>query len=236
MKTDSTLTDQIYAAKQNSLAANALVDQYLPFIRSTVIMFSKAEDAATREDELSIAMFAFHEAVMAYSKEKGAFLGFAKITIRNALIDFHRKERRYKNNISFDDEQKNNTDIAENDIEATTIRLSAKKEITEFAALLSEYKLNLSDIAQNCPKQSRTFRACYTVLQYARENPSVFQQLTASKKLPVKELSKGTGIERKVLERHRKYIVAIMLAYTNDFEIIRQHIKQVAPNRKEDHK
>ena len=42
-----------------------------------------------------------------------------------------------------------------------------------------------------------------------------------SKKLPLAQLAAGSGTERKTLERHRKYLVAILLAYTNGFEIIR---------------
>lgn len=35
------------------------------------------------------------------------------------------------------------------------------------------------------------------------------------------QLVEGAKGERKTLERHRKYIIAILLAYTNGFEIIR---------------
>ena len=36
-----------------------------------------------------------------------------------------------------------------------------------------------------------------------------------------------SGVERKTLERHRKYMVALLLIYTNGYEIIRGHLKQV---------
>jgi RNA polymerase sigma factor len=40
-------------------------------------------------------------------------------------------------------------------------------------------------------------------------------------------LSELSGVERKTLERHRRYLVAILLAYTNGFEIIRRHLGQL---------
>ena len=43
------------------------------------------------------------------------------------------------------------------------------------------------------------------------------------------ELAAGSGVEKKTLERHRKYLVAILLAFTNGYEIIRGHLCQLAP-------
>ena len=45
------------------------------------------------------------------------------------------------------------------------------------------------------------------------------------------ELSAGSGTDKKTMERHRKYLVAILLAFTNGYEIIRGHLCQVGPKR-----
>lgn len=86
---------------------------------------------------------------------------------------------------------------------------------------------SLSDIADNCPKQERTLSACMLVLDHARQNSALLEQLVRSKMLPLAQLAAGANVERKTLERHRKYIVAILLAYTNGLEIIRDHLRMV---------
>ena len=43
------------------------------------------------------------------------------------------------------------------------------------------------------------------------------------------ELAAGSGTDKKTMERHRKYLVAILLAFTNGYEIIRGHLRQLAP-------
>ena len=43
------------------------------------------------------------------------------------------------------------------------------------------------------------------------------------------ELSRGSGVERKTIERHRRYLVAVLLAFTNGFEIIRGHLRRIVP-------
>ena len=43
------------------------------------------------DDELSIALIAFNSACENYKEGKGNFFSYAKIVMRNALIDFFRK-------------------------------------------------------------------------------------------------------------------------------------------------
>ena len=53
------------------------------------------------------------------------------------------------------------------------------------------------------------------------------EDLLGTRRLPISRLSEGSGVERKTLERHRKYMIALLLIYTNGYEIIRGHLKQV---------
>ncbi len=64
-------------------------------------------------------------------------------------------------------------------------------------------------------------------LEYAKGNPELLEDLLKTKRLPIGQLATGSGVERKTLERHRKYMVALLLIYTNGYEIIRGHLKQV---------
>ena len=57
---------QVYAAKEDSDAADQFIQQYLPFIRSETAKFVGAAPDHRYEDELSIAMLAFYEAMPAH--------------------------------------------------------------------------------------------------------------------------------------------------------------------------
>ena len=115
--------------------------------------------------------------------------------------------------------------------EELEIRAASRREIQEFSQKLAQFGLTLSDVADNCPRQDRTFAACRRVLDFARGQPELLQRVENTGKLPMNELVEGTGVERKTLERHRKYLAAILLAFTNGYEIIRGHLCQVAPKR-----
>ena len=68
------LVFQVRAAQADPAAADALVGQYMPFIRSETYKFTHAPVEAGHEDELSIATLAFYEAALSYQAGRGAFL------------------------------------------------------------------------------------------------------------------------------------------------------------------
>ncbi len=240
MKTEHEIVNRVYGSKMDAQAADALVREYFPYIQSETARFLKRMPIAGQDDELNVAMFAFHEAAMAYVQKKGSFLKFAAVVIRNRLIDYRRKEKRHTGMISLDqrmgDEGKSRTllekiDAGHDEIAHRHARNAAKEEILEFSRQLSQYGLRLTDVADNCPKQARTMKACHQVLAYARKERILLDQFVASGKLPLSALAEGAGVEKKTLERHRKYLVALLLAYTNGYEIIRGHLSQITSGK-----
>ncbi len=96
---------------------------------------------------------------------------------------------------------------------------------------MQDFGVSFSDAADNCPKQDRTLDACAAAIRYAAENPKLLDELLRTKKLPLAQIVLGSGAERKTLERHRKYILVMLLIQTNGYEIIRGHLRRVL-NRK----
>lgn len=234
MKEKHQIVAQVWAAQKNSQDADKLIEQYLPFIKSETARFLKRfPDEGS--DELNIAMFAFYESIMSYQSGRGAFLKLAAAAIRNRLIDYYRREQRHTGTISLDmktsDEHPaslgDQIESKRNEIQETQERTAAQDEIQKFSEQLRTFDISLSDVADNCPKQERTLSACMEVLDYARNNFDILEQLVQTKKLPLTRLAAEAKVEKKTLERHRKYIVAILLAYTNGFEIIRGHLSMI---------
>ena len=234
MNDENRIIQQVYAAKEDVQAADELIGTYMPFIKAETAKFLKRPPIDGYDDELSIAMIAFHEAIGGYSRTRGAFLKYAAMLIRSRLIDYSRRERRLNRVISLDapageDDATLGEALADerDPHEATASRDATRAEIEELTRQMQEFGVSLSDVADNCPKQQRTLDACRRALQYARENPELLDALLQTKRLPIGQLTAGSGVERKTLERHRKYMVALLLIYTNGYEIIRGHLKQV---------
>ena len=234
MQDEHELIQQVYAAKEDMEAADRLIGSYMPFIKSETAKFLKRPPMEGHDDELSIAMIAFHEAVRGYSRSRGAFLKYAAMIMKSRLIDYRRKEQRHGNVISLDapagedDAPLSDTIADETDHnEAYVVREATRAEIEELTRQMREFGVSLSDMADNCPKQQRTLEACRKALWHAKEHPELLDELLKTRRLPIARLSEGSGTERKTLERHRKYMVALLLIYTNGYEIIRGHLTQV---------
>lgn len=232
------IVTEVNSAKESMHNADNLIKKYLPFIKS------QASRTANRsiddsDDELSIGMIAFHEAIQAYQEDKGNFLSFAGILIKNRIIDYYRKESKHFGHESFDQPDENNISLAEkiedqdDQFETIEIQEVARKEIMELQDVLASFDLSFTDIAEQTPKQDRTLAACGKAVQYAIDHPPMLEEIAKSGKLPITKLARKSKISKKTLERHRRYILAVMIIQTNGFEMVRQHVKGVLALGKE---
>lgn len=236
MNREPEIIRRVLAAKGNSIKADELIRAYMPFIRSEAAKSTGKIPYGDHDDILSIAMIGFHEAIERYEEHKGAFLSFAAVIIKSRIIDYIRKEQRHAGLDSMDspavDDDSGITladTIADKKDahEEMVIRDAAKQEILELTQQLQGFGLSLTDIADNCPKQHRTLESCRRAIRFAKENPVLIDELVRTGRLPVSSLSAGAGVERKTLERHRKYLMAVLIIYSNGYEVIRGHLKQI---------
>ena len=112
-------------------------------------------------------------------------------------------------------------------LEELGVREATQQEIAHLTAQMEEFGVSLTDVADNAPQQQRTLAACQRAVCYARSHPEVLEEFLRTRRVPLAKLAEGTGTERKTLERHRRYLVAVLLVCTNGYEIMRGHIMQV---------
>ena len=233
MEKEHPIIKKVYAAQQDNQAADELIRTYIPFIRSEAAKFM-GSPCTDQDDEYSIAMIAFHEAILGYSRERGGFLQYASLLIRSRLTDYHRKEARHRGHISLheqtgeDDRTLMDTLADETDHYEESAGLEAtQQEIAELAGVMAQFGISFTDLADNSPKQERTLDACAKAIRYGGSDEELLEELLRTKKLPMTRLVVGSGADRKTLERHRKYILGMLLIQTNGYEIIRGHLHHV---------
>ena len=153
--------------------------------------------------------------------------------IKNRLIDHYRKEKRNRIQVSLDEQSEDRPDLIDtirdehDSFEETEVREATKQEIAELSAQMTDFGVSMQDIADNSPKQKRTLECCQRAVYFARHNPEILEDFLRTKRVPIAKLAEGAEVERKTLERHRRYLVAVLLICTNGYEILRGHIMQV---------
>lgn len=234
MSEEHSIVQRVYLAKGDMMAADDLISDYLPFIKAQVTKVMKRPLNVNQDDEYSIAMIAFHEAINGYSKTRGSFLNYAAMLIRNRIIDYWRKNNRHNQVISLntpanDDASTLEESIPDNEYqeENLVIREATKEEILELSQQMTEFGVSLTDVAESSPKQERTLTSCKEVIAYAKDNEEIMKEFLRTKRLPLSKILEGVDVPRKTIERHRKYVVALLLIYSNGYEIIRGHLAEV---------
>lgn len=221
---------RVLAAQADPAAINDIIKDYLPFIASETSKVCKRQVEYGVDDELSIAMLGFHDAANSYAEKRGAFLSYASVVMKNRVVDYLRRERRHGNVISIHgnkDDRNLERVLSQEIYRYDDIRLATIQEIEELGNELAGYGITYSDLTTSRPKQERTFNACGKAAGWALDNPGGVRELKRTKKLPVASICDYTGLERKTVERYRKYIIAVIIIYSNGYEIIRGHMREV---------
>jgi RNA polymerase sigma factor len=212
-------------AKNNENSMNKLITQYENFILRCASSAARSYISKS-DDEWSIALSAFTEAINNYSVGKGSFLNFAELVIRRRIIDFMRSKSRYSPEITVnpslfntdakdEDEYTMQSEIAKkvSVVEDNSIKL----EITLINEVFSEYGFSFMDLAECSPKSKKTKKSCAQAVAYLINNPILTSEIKIKKQLPLNIIEKHTRIPRKLLERHRKYIIAAVEIMSGDF-------------------
>ncbi len=196
------------------------------------------------DDEWSVALMAFHEAVRSYDKEKGSFQALASVIIKRRVIDYIRSQSRYTNEVSVipeafegnldeDDALGINLKVQEqvthDSLENSTEQRAQliREEINEVQNILSEYGFSFFDLAECSPKAEKTKKSCGHAIRTMIAGAALMALMRLKRLLPIKELSEKSGVIRKILERHRKYIIASSEILDGDFPILAEYLKAI---------
>ncbi|MGE6631119.1 RNA polymerase sigma factor SigI [Bacillus sp. NPDC077027] len=236
-KKKQTLEQSVESIQQgNTELQNALIEQYKPFVAKTVSSVCKRY-IDEKDDEFSIGLIAFNEAIEKYSSEKGnSLLAFAELIIKRKVIDYIRKEARNAQTINMDLQESENGEYSQSMIEAELsvdeYRLlieqeQRREEIQHFKERLKVYGLTFNELLEHSPKHAdarqNAIKVAYTLVQHDDLRNILFQK----KQLPVKQLEKLVEVSRKTIERNRKYIIAMAIIITGDYVYLKDYLKGV---------
>ena len=192
MNQEHEIVKRVAAARSSSEEADRLVRDYLPFIKAETAKFLHRPPVEGQDDELSIAMFAFYEAVLNYEKARGTFLAFASRGIRNRLIDHYRKESRHGKVISFDQPDSKDEDRTLLDTLESSESNVEEGQIPMEPDLIKTVLLNLLDNGRKAMEGGGTLQLLGRFEQEKGREGFAFYVKDTGKGMPKEELSRIT--------------------------------------------
>lgn len=234
---------ELLAAKSDERALEELIVQNKSWILRCASQ-TVGRYITDSDDAWSVSLLAFHEAVQSYTPEKGSFHALAAIIIRRRLVDALRKADTYSAEISVSpdvfngaqsEEDPHSADqalhgaILKKTVESSSADLAAnaRAEISAMQETLKEYGFSFFDIAEASPKAEKTKTACAIAIRALLNSAELMHALRAKHAMPIRELSELSGVHKKILERHRKYIIAAANILDGDYPILSYYLRFV---------
>ncbi|WP_332698278.1 RNA polymerase sigma-I factor [Halalkalibacter lacteus] len=219
----------------DELARERLILHYKPYMINVAGHITK-KFISWSDEEASIALLAFNRAIDTFDEARGRrFLSYAYLLINRDLIDFYRKEKR-ENHLSLDrslneeemslsSKQENEKSMKQYEQQVQSAELV--EEILELDQALKQYKITFEELEDYSPKHNDSRLALFEMAATIAKEAECVELLQRKKKLPIKMISKKVGYKRKTLERHRKYVITlILLALHPEWEKLLQFIKR----------
>lgn len=216
------LEDRIARAKDEKDEANRLISEFKPFIASVVQKKVGRFVEYGVDEELSVGLMAFKEAIDSYDRQKSKFLSFARMVISMRLIDYYRKSKKERT-VSIEGSDRSDIAADESAMEQYMIADENEKrilEIIEYRNLLKKWGISLEQLADISPQKEDLREQYKMVARVIAGNESILKALFRTKRLPVKEIENILSIHPKKLERGRIYIIAMVLAIVTGFSYL----------------
>lgn len=230
---------RIALAKTGESEFNQLAGEYRNFLLSCASE-NTGRYITESDDEYSVALSAFYEAVQAYDETKGSFLGLSKMIISRRLTDYMRREQKYRSTVSFEeayeksDEQNEAGEVLKKEAADSNEALREQSrqedlryEITEMQNVLKTYGFSFFDLTKVSPKAEKTKTACSEAIVCILDNPDLAEKMRRTKTLPIAEIEKKCDVHRKILDRHRKYIIAGAEIFLGEYQYLSGYMSHV---------
>ena len=195
------------------------------------------------DDEYEVALVAFWEAARQYKENSGSFAAFAALVIKRRLLDsFDSNARRSReiaagHSMTWEDEEGQAAGvmaevqraIVEDAREDTAEVL--REEIEALGDVLKEYGFSFFDLAEASPKAGKTKKCCARAVNWMLALVERILQMRKTRSLPVAAISKALDIAKKILERHRRYIIAATEILDGEYPHLAEYLEYIRRER-----
>ncbi len=189
---------------------DALIQQHIPFIIRMVSSATGRYVSVEHDDAYSIGLSAFAEAVERFDGERGEFLSFAGLVIRSRVITYEKQESSRQKALVSLEAMEENGEVPE---APQRENRELAEEILQYRAELKKFGMTLEDMVEQSPKHRDTRQRAVDAAQTAGEDSETVKMTYAKKKLPIRQVSRLSGLSEKAVKTSKVFILGTMLVF-----------------------
>jgi RNA polymerase sigma factor len=217
MKLRSEIDYRVTELKKNikSKEMDGFIKEFQPFIVSCASDVLGRYISMENDDGYEIANIAFYEAIRGYDFDRGSFISFAKLIIRNNLLNYIKTEK-----------NKRSIPMEAEDLESICgeeePRSDLVDEILLFEKELLNYGITISDLEEKAPKHGDARKSAKELALKIIKDDEILNRFLIKRRLPVTSISGKYKVSRKVIYGNREYIISIIVIYINDLNYLKE--------------
>lgn len=205
---------------------NKFIETHMPFIVKSITKVTKRYVSLENDDELSIALIAFNEAIDKYSAERGPFLAFAQLVIISRIKTYLQRETKNSANESLDKLKDEGIEVGSIIETPTEDMCILKTEILTLKSNLIGFGFDFEDLVDESPKHKDTRNNAIYISERVSKDPPLTSFMYEKKRLPIKQISIKYSITEKILKGSKKFIIAVVIIFDKNFRNLKLWIRR----------
>lgn len=199
---------------------NKMIQAHIPFIIKTVSEVV-GRYVTLENDEMSIALLAFNEAVDKYDETKGPFLAFAKLVIRSRILTYLQSNQKHQNMDSIEALHEAGIELSESCYQPMVKETHELKwELDLLKEQLLKFGFDLEILASECPKHRDTRRKAITLAEQINDDKSIVFKLYEKLRLPIKLICLQYEVTEKFVKGSKKFIITVVIIFDKQLKTL----------------
>lgn len=204
---------------------NELIEKHMPFIIKSISDVTGRYVSCENDEELSVGLLGFHEAIERYDNEKGHFLSYAKLVIGSRIKNYLKSENKH-NHSSLEDLLDKGLEIKDEYVEEKEDNGILLEEINKLKNEISSFGFTLEDLANEAPKQQATRRNAISLSEEISKEEEFTSFMYLKRRLPIKRIVLQFSVTEKVIKRSKKFIISVVIIFDKNLSALRNWIRK----------
>lgn len=205
---------------------NEIIKSHIPFIIKSITKITKRYVSIENDEEFSVAILAFNEAINRYTDDRGPFLPFAQLVIISRLKTYLQRENKNRmvQSIDYLKEEGIEVDgILDNPVNSKDILI---EEISSLNNNLKGFGFEFEDLIDESPKHKDTRDRAIDLSYKVSKDEELTNFMYTKKRLPIKRISLKYSITEKIIKGSKKFIITVIIIFNKNYRNLILWIKR----------